>query len=1036
MKKSNKFALLTSLFFFIFASFSLPTKRIKETKASDEWETVETKALPSTCTFIFDASDAYMFFALETNDYTSMGSDNLYVGSATYYDTSDYNFLSYIELSSDNVTYIPFSTIYFNIDFNFFFKDGQFRFGIRRNASTIREDCTYEYIRVLQGCEFPSYDYCVNGGTKKKFVQKDTAIAKLSRVNEFETAATSVYSEYTPKKQVTYTGIAAGWNNANYGDITYNSLILKFGQHGADYLADSHVADATNQATSGFDIGKKLTINGLPIYKIREKYGNTKVGYDHGYCYFYVNYPKEILLSTSDYLVPTIHIEAGAEFMDSILPEVTLKLAGNEWIASTASDFKIDDPVNINSYSLVTFPHHLGTDPHPVFSQLPSNGCGIRFNIEIGDTDLADYSNQVSMNIDGLYKCILNINFTTGTLTLFDKENNNAIAQSVSGYAFAPNSSYSIEMEIRCGETTVFSIAINHLLMINYEFASSKAGECDVWVVDNSGYLTFDAYSEPSTYKPSIIYGGTSIYNFKEGDPVYNFVGVVDASSLYDDTVSYANIHYEYEDGAVSDGKYNAGEWTLNIILTVDGYEPITKTIIIKVSGLSSMAKIYYDDGEPIEVPIGSKLTPPDNPSTYREGEYDYVFDGWYFEGAKWDFENDVVQGDMHLESRFKQTTPHYIVTVIFEGIERASETYSLTKGSSLPFIIFELEGATYEVYYGENRITSLVVQDDITITVKYVVVFTYIDPSEATCTEDGNIGYWYSPVYGDYYFADPEGREQIEDPIIHKFNHDIVHLDYEDSSCAKVGNKECYFCPQCGKHFVDENGEEEMLDWAIPKKAHILTHHDAVEPSCEENGYLEHWTCANEPGVYYGDEACTFELETIVISPLGHEYEAPTYTWTQEEETYRCIASIKCGNCDEEIAETATATKVVLSESTCSKEGEISLSVRFEDERFSAQTKIMKTPMTPHKYVLVEEVKATSNSSGVKEHYECSECNRCFTKNGEVYTEVQYADLLIKFSGNSSGCGGAIEATSVTLFFVTSAFATLLVARKRKEER
>ena len=530
--------------------------------------------------------------------------------------------------------------------------------------------------------------------------------------------------------------------------------------------------------------------------------------------------------------------------------------------------------------------------------------------------------------------------------------------------------------------------------------------------------------------------GASSSYDFIEGDPVYNFVGVINAFDLYDESVTFANLTFTYDDGAVTDGRYNAGTWSLLIELAVDGYETASKVITINVHGKVSTAKIYYGDADPIEVPIGSKLVPPPNPNTYREGDYDYVFDGWYFEGAKWDFENDVVQGDMHLVARFKPTAPHYIVTVTFEGIERGQATYSLTLGSSLPFDLFELDGATYEVYRDGSKITSLVVNGDIQITVKYTVIYTYIEAKEPTCTEDGNIGYWYSPVYGNYYFADPEGRELIRDVFIPKLNHDIVHLDYKDSSCSELGNIACYYCKNCHKHFSDENAENELNDWSIAKKPHVLTHHNAVEATCETDGSLEHWTCANEPGVYYGDEACTFTLESIVVYAFGHDYRAPTYTWKEVNGGYECTATITCTHCHDEISETQVATKVIVRDSTCSREGQISYSVRFNDERFNAQNKLVNLEKAPHTFVHVDEIVATESMDGIKEHYECSECHKCFVKDGEDMKEVQYTDLFYKYKApSSSGCGGSIATPSLVILASAGAL-TLLIVLRRKEER
>ena len=1033
MKKNIKLATLSAFFLSIFTLGALSNNSPLSAHA-DDWTIVDTSVVTAYSYIMYDASDGYIFFRVNPNDYTSLPSDYKVTLGMTYFNVSDYNFLSYIQISHDNQTYVPFSTIYNQSNINYFFKDGTFRFGLRRNAETIREDGSYEYIKVLQGCEFPSYNYCSTGTNKTKYVQKETTISKLNRVveNGPKSGAVSYYEQMIEKKMMNYTGIAYGWNNANYSsNQNYRQLILSFGEHNVDFLANDHNANNTNRASDAYDIGKKLTINGLPIYKIRNHFPNTHVGYDHGFAYFYVNYPIDVLLMNKNNLVPTLHIEEGTEFMDVLLPEVNLKFVGGGWIANNSNEFRIDEPLEIYNHTLVDLPHHLGTDPHPILGQLPEEGCKLAFTVNTNDIDLTNAGNV--FNIDGLYKCTLSITPSIGTILLLDKDSNNAVVQQFDGYLFAQNSNYTFEIEVICGQNTTVKFAINHLLVIDYTFSINKTGASDIWVIDTSGQLSIDVYQELDQYSPIINYGGTSSYDFIEGDSVYNFANVVNAFDLYDESVGVTNIVYEYEDGAVSDGKYNAGTWTLTIKLIVDGHEIISKTITINVHGNTSLATIYYDDGEPIKVPVGSKLNPPINPNTYREGEYDYVFDGWYFEGAKWDFENDIVQGDMHLYSRFKPVSPHYIVTAIFEGIERLSTTYSLTKGSVLPFEVFELEGASFEVFLNGNKITSLVVQDDITILVKYIVVYTYVEAKEATCTEDGNIGYWYSSIYAGYYFADPEGREVIKDVVIPKLNHDIIHLDYKDSTCSEVGNVDCYYCNNCHKHFSDGNAQNELEDWSITKKPHILTHHEKVDATCENDGHVEYWTCQNEPGVYYGDEACETKLEDIIIYAFGHNYLAPTYTWEEVDDGYQCKASIYCTHCHDEISETKLADKLVIREANCEHEGQISYSVRFANERFNAQTKIVKTSKTPHSYVFVEGVKATKDMDGVKEHYECSNCHRYFIKQGDEYNEVLYSELIYRIK--SSGCGGSIATPSILLFASAGALSLLFVL-KRKEDR
>ena len=790
MKRRSKIIGLFALFLSIFTLSSLTNGNmgsIKSANADSEWTTTNVKVTPNYSLVMADGSDGFLYFKFSANDYDTMGDSSFVTGSsAPYYNVSDYNFLTHVEISSDDVDYYPVSSFYFE-NRDYFFKEGTFRIGIKRDATSIQnfKDGALCYVKVLAGCEFPSLDYCKNGGTKKKFVQESTVIG-FANVGDGGNHYSCFYNEViiTPKTPVTFSGISPYWNNVHMGNNQgYNQLILAFGTTGVDYLAEDHVANSTNRATRAYDVGRKLTINGLPIYKFYNRYPLTKVGYDHGKNYLYVQYPVEALLSTNEYVVPTLHIPAGTEFMDSSLSEVTLQLAGGVWMVTDNKQFIIEDPYYFNTKLVVPFPYHFTTESHAIMGGLPMMGCGLAFNINTGDIDLTQ---NTAFHLSGLYHCRIIILPKTGTIQLVDVDASSAVVQTYNGFVFAPNTEYNFEIEVVCGSQTTFKFAINHYLLINYTFNTNKSGNCDFWILEQSGSMIMDFYEEVNKYKPIIDFGGSLVYDFIEGDPLYNFTGVVNAFDLYDDSISIANLVYDYEKGAVTNGHYNAGTWKLKIKLSVPGYKTVVKEITINVHSTTSVANIYYDDGEPIRVPVGTKLTPPRNPATYRENGHDYVFEGWYYQGIKWDFENDIVQGDMHLYSRFIETAPHYVVTVVFEGLAKPTETYSVLSGGSLPFALFEVEGATFQVYSGSSPISSLIVENDVTITVKYTVVFIYVDPVDPTETEDGHVGYWYSPLYPGYYFADSEGKEIITDITIPKIsnliNNDplVANSDYK----------------------------------------------------------------------------------------------------------------------------------------------------------------------------------------------------------------------------------------------------------------
>ena len=825
------------------------------------------------------------------------------------------------------------------------------------------------------------------------------------------------------------------YNNNLPNEAGYHHTILDFGTEDIDYLADNKTANSENQATLAFDIGSKLTINGLPISKIHDKYPKTKVGYDHGKNHLFIVYPNDLLLPTKECPVPTLHIEENTIFMDTMLPETTLYLAGTTWKEGEFETFSVENPFDFNRGLQVRFPHQVGAESHAIFAELPAEGVELEFNVNSGTVTLG--TSRVLV-LDGFYGFTAQIDFGWHTITLCDQKNSYAGLQTFLNYAFEANTDYLFELKVVCGVKTEVIIAINHLVVIHYEMNNDRTGKCAIWGVD-VGDAVLDYKKEYPTYTPSIIYGGMSSYDFNEGDPVYDFTGIARLVSLYDDSSSV--ITYEYEEGAVTDNKYNAGVWTLTITFELEGYSAITKEITINVHGTVSMAKIYYGDVDPIEVPVGSHLIPPPNPNTYHDDEFDYIFDGWYYEGFKWDFETGVVAGDMHFEVRFKKAPLHYAVTVKYEGIIREDDRFLVAKDGYLPLGVFEFDGTTYEVYLEGEKISSLQVTSDVTIVVKYTITYTYVEPKESTCTEDGNIGYYYSPIFGDYYFADPNGREVLnpDDVILPKSNHNIVHLDAKDSTCVEVGNVDCYYCENCHKHFTDAEGNNELIDWSIPKKEHDLTHHEGKAATCTENGTLEYWTCANEPGVIYGDEACSYTLDEIFIKATGHKYIAPIYEWKAIDGGFECVATITCVNCGDVISETKVATKTIVREASCTQEGQIAYSVAFDNPYFNAQTKIISVAKLAHSYTYVGAVEATKDKDGMKEHYICNDCNKYFVKDGETYMEVSYGELVIRYKNDEpeekKGCGSSILASSLVLT-ISACLSAVLVLVRRKEEK
>ena len=149
-----------------------------------------------------------------------------------------------------------------------------------------------------------------------------------------------------------------------------------------------------------------------------------------------------------------------------------------------------------------------------------------------------------------------------------------------------------------------------------------------------------------------------------------------------------------------------------------------------------------------------------------------------------------------------------------------------------------------------------------------------WVEAREATCTEDGNIEYYFCTECGRM-FADVEGTEEIyEDVVIlPAAGHTLELVEATEPTCTEEGNIEHYFCTKCGSLFADADGTEEIDEEfvVVPKADHILNLVEATEPTADEAGNIEHYHCQN-CGRNFSDDTAAEELtdDEIIIPKLG----------------------------------------------------------------------------------------------------------------------------------------------------------------------
>ena len=127
------------------------------------------------------------------------------------------------------------------------------------------------------------------------------------------------------------------------------------------------------------------------------------------------------------------------------------------------------------------------------------------------------------------------------------------------------------------------------------------------------------------------------------------------------------------------------------------------------------------------------------------------------------------------------------------------------------------------------NEVTS----NAATLTVKHNLV--KVEAKAPTCTEPGNIEYWYCKGC-DKYFSDAEGKSEINlaQTVINATGHKLTKTEAKEPTCTEAGNKEYWTCESCGSLFRDEVGSAEIKleDVVIP-----ATGHHYVNGYCTECG-------------------------------------------------------------------------------------------------------------------------------------------------------------------------------------------------------
>ena len=134
------------------------------------------------------------------------------------------------------------------------------------------------------------------------------------------------------------------------------------------------------------------------------------------------------------------------------------------------------------------------------------------------------------------------------------------------------------------------------------------------------------------------------------------------------------------------------------------------------------------------------------------------------------------------------------------------------------------------------------------------------------------------------------------------KFNvkHNAIKVERKDPTCTEKGNIEYWYCEACRKYFQDEALTKELKqeETIVPATGHNLTKVDEKKPTVDAAGNIEYWYC-EVCNKYFSDEKAEHKitLEDTIIAKLPKFVSGANQEWTKgskEGLTFKIDTDIK----------------------------------------------------------------------------------------------------------------------------------------------
>lgn len=615
---------------------------------------------------------------------------------------------------------------------------------------------------IEQGCQFPSYDYWMNGNA-------DGVIYEVKETVTFKKSENGAWAMVLPETDISATfGVNAGNNNSDSTIITLSTAADISAPTGSGKWLMDNMTELQNY----------LTLNGKSVKQINDETDDS--------AYVYTEFPGTL---GGVYAVPVrvmfvqngnnaefkfyIHNDYYKTLSESLTIGIKAGFARSNTAATANMAVKTDVAINIvKADATVNFFNALngGSANGYYHAYVYTNFFkGNLLGYAMIDGGYKDLTKFLYINEQSVY----DINKNTDTSgwdwsTSFPQNQGDTYHVPVMLYVGATESENADK-----GETKI-EIKIHENYMKSVEGDLTLTVKGGIKLFDNMNKTMYGIDNDAvgaiyyKTYKLTINVDGKDTVldakhtlpldftNFCQEKTGYTFSGWFTDSALTTAataTTMPASNYTVY-------GKYNAIEYTAKIVLGDGSEQNIIYTIENRAAKLEEMkgllsadsAQYAYTNDLPTELPLengktytesrtvkeydvvigdaaavkkayGSKLEKPQDPTKANTAEKVYAFDGWYNGETKWNFETDTVTGDVTIVAKFTESARRYTVTINFTGLNKEQVQLTLEYGKKVDFTAYNENGYTFVIKNGEEKITEFTVTGDATLTVEYAKV-------------------------------------------------------------------------------------------------------------------------------------------------------------------------------------------------------------------------------------------------------------------------------------------------------------------------